>query len=186
MSSRRTVTLQPSEALSRRALLRGLAVLALTPALAACESGGFRPLYGSLGGSRVEEKLAQLEISPIPGRNGQRIRNELIFQSTGGGQAAAPAYRLEIVTREVITSTLVARDGNSSGQVFQIDATFQLIRLTDKQVVLRGVSFGRAGFDRNTSIFSNVRAKEDAEDRAAKTVGVDLRARLSAFLSTQA
>ena len=64
-----------------------------------CGDSGFRPLYASssLSGSDVNLKLAQLEIAPIPGRVGQRIRNELIFQSTGGGGAAEPVYRLEIV-----------------------------------------------------------------------------------------
>ena len=45
--------------------------------------------------------------APIPGRVGQRIRNELIFQSTGGGAAQTPTLRLEIAIRESVTSTLV-------------------------------------------------------------------------------
>jgi LPS-assembly lipoprotein len=57
-----------------------------------------------------------------------------------------------------------------------------LIRLSDHAVVLSGKSYSRAGFERFTSIFSNVRAREDAENRAAETVGQDLRARLTAYL----
>ena len=169
---------------SRRTALGGLAALFLAgPLLGGCEnSSGLRPLYGSIGGSRVEEKLAAVEIAPIPGRVGQRIRNELIFQATGGERPAPPHYRLEITTREVTTSTLVLRDGNSAGQVYQVDAAFKLINLADRKVVLEGVSFGRAGFERNTSIFSNVRANEEAQDRAAKTVAADLKSRLAAFL----
>jgi LPS-assembly lipoprotein len=50
-------------------------------------------------------------------------------------------------------------------------------------VVLSGTSYGRASFERNKSIFSNVRAREDAENRAAKVVGEDLKSRLSAHLA---
>jgi LPS-assembly lipoprotein len=52
--------------------------------------------------------------------------------------------------------------------------------------MLEGSSYGRAAFDRVESIFANVRAKQDAEDRAATTVANDLKTRLAAFLSTAA
>lgn len=162
-----------------------LAAVIVAPLLAGCGNGGFRPLYGStgLGGAAANEKLAKIAVGTIPGRVGQQIRNELIFQATGGGgEVQQPEMRLEIAIRESVTSTLVLVDGDSSGQVFSVEAKFQLVRVSDKQVVLSGTSYGRASFERNKSIFSNVRAREDAEDRAAKTVGEDLKARLSAYL----
>ena len=174
--------------LTRRSLLRALlSTAAVVPVLAACGESGFRPLYGASSiGANAGEKLAQVDIAPIPGRVGQRIRNELIFQVTGGGQRAPSAYRLDIAIRESVTSTLVQKDGDSLGQIYTLDASFQLVRLNDGQVVLKGISYGRAGFERFDSIFSNVRAKQDAEDRAASTVSDDMRGRLSAYLSSAA
>ncbi len=136
-----------------------------------------------VGGPDVNEKLAQLDVAPIPGRVGQRLRNELIYQSTGGGLAQEPAYRLEIVIRESITPTLVQQDGNSSGSVYNLKTSFRLIRLADKSVALQGDSSGRVAFQRFDSVFSNVRARRDAEDRAAKTVGEELKGRIAAYLS---
>ena len=154
-------------------------------ALSACADGssGFRPLYGSseLGGAGVSEKLATVDIAPIPGRVGQRLRNEFIFQATGGGEALPPEYRLDVAIRESVSSTLVKIDGNARGQIYNLDASYTLMRVADKQVVLRGRSYGRAGFERLTSIFANVRAREDAENRAAKTVGEELRTRILAY-----
>lgn len=162
-------------------------ILGLAAAISAgCSDGsGFRPLYGSaaLGGANVSEKLAAVDIAPIPGRVGQRLRNEFIFQATGGGNALPPEYRLEIAIRESVSSTLVKIDGNARGQVYNLDADFRLIRITDKAVVLHGKSYGRAGFERVTSVFANVRAREDAENRAARTVGEEMRTRLMAYLS---
>lgn len=154
--------------------------------LSACGDSGFRPLYGSaaLGGANVGEKLAQIEFAPIPGRVGQRVRNELVYQATGGGTPPPPVYRLEIAVAESVNSTLVKSDGNSLSSIYGLDATFRLIRISDRSVVLQGKSFGRASFERYTSIFSNVRAQEDAENRAAKSVGDELRTRISAYLAT--
>lgn len=136
-----------------------------------------------VGGPDVNEKLAQMEIAPIPGRVGQRLRNELIYQSTGGGNAQEPVYRLEVVIRESITPTLVQEDGNSSGSVYNLNTSFRLIRLTDRSVALQGESNGRIAFQRFDSVFANVRARQDAEDRAAKTVGEELKGRIAAYLS---
>jgi LPS-assembly lipoprotein len=164
--------------------------LAAAAVVAGCADGGsgFHPLYATAanGGSGASEKLAALDIAPIPGRVGQRIRNELIYESTGGGAPLPPEYRLEIAIRESIASTLVKVDGNATGQVYNLDASYRLIRLSDKSVVSQGNSYARAGFERVTSIFANVRARNDAENRAAKTIGEELRTRILASLSRPA
>ncbi len=168
-----------------------LALIALLvgPLVAGCGNGGFRPLYGSaaFGGAAADERLAEVAIASIPGRVGQQIRNELIFHATGGGgEVQEPKLRLDVAIRESVTSTLVQTDGDSRGQVFNIEARFKLIKVADNSVVFSGTSYGRAPFERFQSIFSNVRARENAEDRAAKVVAEDLKARLSAFLAGSA
>jgi LPS-assembly lipoprotein len=164
-----------------------LLLAAGTPLLSACGDSGFRPLYASSGvGANVDERLAQVDVAPIPGRVGQRIRNELIFQATGGGAALPPTLRLEVAIRESVTSTLVRQDGNADAQVYGLEAHFNLVRVGDNSVVLKGTSFARAGFERFESIFSNVRAREDAENRAARTIGDDLKSRLVAYLAKPA
>ncbi|MFA7305747.1 MAG: hypothetical protein WC026_03660 [Hyphomicrobium sp.] len=173
----------------RTGLISTLGV-AMLCALSGCGDGsaGFRPLYGSasLGGAATQEKLATVDVAPIPGRVGQRIRNELIFQTTGGGKAQTPQYRLDIAIRESVVSTLVMVNGNAGGQIYSIEASYNLIRLSDKTVVASGKSYGRASFDRVTSIFANVEARQDAENRAAASIGEELRTRLLAILSTTA
>lgn len=167
----------------------GFAILGLAALLAGCADGsGFKPLYGTsaIGGGGVSEKLAAVDIAPIPGRVGQRLRNEFIYQSTGGGAPLPPEYRLEVAVRESVSSTLVRIDGDARGQIYNLDASFKLIRMTDKAVVMEGRSYGRAGFERVNSVFANVRAREDAENRAARTVGEELRTRVLAYLAQPA
>jgi LPS-assembly lipoprotein len=170
---------------TRRALLRGLAVtLAATPVLTACGDGSFRPLYGvTASGERLDDRLAKVDIAPIPSRVGQRIRNELIFHNTGGGAAQKPEFRLEIAIREGLNSQLVTSTGEALSQIYNVDAGYQLISLRNKAVVLRGTSHARAAFERYTSIYANVRAREDAEVRVARTIAEELKVRLTTFLS---
>lgn len=164
---------------------RFVCLLVVAASISGCsDGGGFRPMYGKTpSGVGLEEKLATIDVAPIPSRVGQRIRNELIFANTGGGDPAPPAYRLEIAIRESIGSTLVKTTGEAVSQIYNLDATFKLISLKDKKVLLTGTSYSRAAFERFQSIYSNVRARDDAENRAARTVADDLKGRLAAFLS---
>jgi|SRR5258707_153060 LPS-assembly lipoprotein len=173
---------------SHRSLVRGLCLLlALAPALGACGDSGFRPLYGvTPSGAGLQERLSQLEVATIPGRVGQRIRNELIFQSSGGGELLPPTHRLEVAITSTVVPTLVRTDGDAAGQVITLSASFKLINIKTKQVVLTGSSFGRAGFESFQSIYSNVRARDDAEDRAARTVADDLKTRVAIYMSKEA
>src|SRR5688572_24889676 len=91
-------------ALRRRAWL-GVCLAASLVALAGCGDAGFRPLYApTADGSTAGDRLKEVDFAPIPGRVGQRVRNDLIFESTGGGLASAPQYRFEVVLQENVTS----------------------------------------------------------------------------------
>lgn len=166
----------------RRMLAMSGAALLVAPFVSACQ-----PLYGNTqSGARLKDVMAGLQITEVPGRVGQRVRNELIFTSTGGGRPADYLYRLDIAVRESITNTLVELTGDVQGQQFNLDAEFKLVRLADSQVVLQGKSTGRAAFDRFDPIFTNTRARLDAENRAARVVADGIRTRIAAFLSNTA
>jgi len=185
MSSARTRIDQKQT--SRRRVLSLCGVGLVVPLLSACGDAGFRPLYGSsnlVGG--VDQRMAQVEFAAIPGRVGQRIRNELIFGANGGQERISPSMRLEVAIRESVTSALVRQDGDTLSQIYSLEASFKLVSLGDRKVLFEGQSFSRAPFDRNPSIFSNVRAREDAENRAAQTVAADVKTRLAAYLSSRA
>ena len=127
--------------------------------------------------------MASVEIAPIGGKTGQRLRNEMVFQNTGGGAPAEPAYKLTILVTESVGATLVNQTGNSASSVYNLDSKFTLIDIKSKKVLLEGTSHARATFDRNQSIYSNVRASDDAANRTAKTMAEELKGRIAAFLS---
>src|SRR5258705_13434325 len=124
--------------LSRRSLVRGLSLLlAVAPVLAACGNSGFRPLYGTTpSGAGLQERLAQLDVATIPGRVGQRIRNELIFQSSGGGELLPPTHRLEVSITEAVLPTPVKADGDPPSQIYSVQANFKLLEIKNKKTML--------------------------------------------------
>ena len=190
MSSREAHTPTPSVSSRRLPARAGRLTCAITIGLAAavlsaCGSGssGFQPLYGPTEGKTYDQRLAAVDIANIPGRVGLRIRNELVFERSTGGEAVTPERRLDVVITETVLTTLVNATGSSSSQVYQLEARYQLIDLKTKKKIFEGRSLGRGSFDRFDSIYSNIRAKQDAENRVAKSVADDIRTRLMAFLS---
>jgi LPS-assembly lipoprotein len=130
--------------------------------------------------------MAGVDVVPIPGRVGQKLRNELIFANTGGSRAAASRYRLEIAIKESVTDQLVQITGDATGQVYQLDATFQLIDSASGKVLLQGKAISRAPYNRFQEIFANVRARYDAENRAARTMSESIKTQVAAFLTNAA
>ncbi len=163
------------------ALLAGLTALAL----AGC---GFQPLYGgtTAGGQRLAEVMSGVDITPIPGRVGQKLRNELIFANTGGGDPGKTRYKLDIAIKESVADQLVQITGDATGQVYQLEATFKLIDASSGKVLMQGKAISRAPYNRFQEIFANVRARYDAENRAARTVSESLKTQIAAFLTNAA
>jgi LPS-assembly lipoprotein len=125
-------------------------------------------------------------VVPIPGRVGQKLRNELIFDTTGGGNAGTTRYRLEIAIKESVTDQLVQITGDATGQVYQLDATFKLVDAASGKVLYQGKAISRAPYNRFQEIFANVRARYDAENRAARTVSESIRTQVAAHLANAA
>ncbi len=155
----------------------------VAPMLSGC---GYQPLYGTgfAGETGVAEKLRAVDIGTIPGRVGQVVRNELIFKTTSGRDAATPKYRLEIAMRESAQSQLVNLQGDAKGQIFGLDASFKLVDTADQKVILDSKANARAAYENVVSTFANLRARRDAEDRAAKMIADSIRTQLAAYLST--
>jgi LPS-assembly lipoprotein len=149
---------------------------------------GFQPLYGSstttASGTRLSEAMAAVDVQPIPGRVGQKVRNELIFSNTGGGNAAPPRYQLKIALKEQDIQQLVQVTGNAQGQVYQLQAKYTLTDIATGKVIHEGTAVSRAPYSRFQEVFANVRARYNAEDRAAETVSQSIKSQLAAYLAT--
>jgi len=174
-------------------MTRLLAALALAGLTAGC----FQPLYGtqsSIGGKGgIGDKLSAVEIAPITAPNGSRlsrvsvnVRNELIYQFTGGGPAAATNYRLNVGLSGGATSVIVdVTTGRPDIQIYAIDATYTLTDITNGKQVVSSSTFSRVSYNIPGQLqrFAGDRGMRDAEDRAAKVIAENIRTRLASYFA---
>jgi len=176
---------------ARNRLTRWVAVAALAGLTAGC----FQPLYGDRpvvgGGPALQDKLAAVDVAQIVAPNGTRlariavnVRNDLIYNLTGGGAGASPTYRLDI--RLAVSQQQVIVDINSGRpdiQNYGINASYTLTDLNSRKVVVNGQTFSRVSYDvpGQEQRFAGQRALRDAEDRAAQVIATNIKSRLASY-----
>jgi len=177
--------------------LERLTRLLIVVGLAGLNAGCFTPLYGSAtvaGNSPVSDKLSAVEVAPIDSvtaPNGSRIarvgvgvRNELMFELTGGGPASSPTHRLEIQLASSITQVIVdVNTARPDVENYGINATYRLVDIATGKPVITGTTFSRVSYNipGQEQRFAGARGLRDAEDRAAKVIAENIRSRLASF-----
>jgi LPS-assembly lipoprotein len=170
-----------------------LAALSLAFALGGC----FQPLYGDrtvTGGPGITDYLKSVQVEQIDAPNGTpaarlavEVRNQLLFDLTGGGSAPYPTHQLKIALsptqRQVIVDVNTARP---EVQNYGINAVYSLTDLNTKKVVVTGQTFTRVSYDipGQQQRFAAARGLRDAENRAAKQIADQIQSRLASFFVT--
>jgi len=171
----------------------GLA-LSLSLLLAGC----FQPLYGDKpavgGGLALQQQLASVAVSQIPAPNGTSlsrigvgVRNDLIYDLTGGGAAPSTTHKLDI--KLSATQVQVIVDINSARpdvQDYGINATYTLTNLATGKQEITGQTFSRVSYNvpGQQQRFASARGLRDAENRAAKVIADNIRSRLTSYFVT--
>ncbi len=172
-----------------------LARIAAALALAGLTAGCFQPMYGSSSGgpgvqtASVGDKLGMVEVMPIAAPNGTplsrlavEVQNNLIFDLTGGGPTGPSAYKLKVdltaSTRQVIVDIDSARP---EIQNYGINATYSLIDSATGKTIFTSYTFSRVSYNipGQQQRFAGERGRRDAENRAAKVISENIRARLA-------
>ena len=170
-----------------------LVKLMLALSLAGLTAGCFQPLYGErtteAGGSPISAKMSSVEVAPVKesagsrlGRVGVEMRDQLIFNLTGGGPTPSSDYRLEITLNAVQLQVIV--DINSARpeiQNYGINAAYVLIDNATGKAVVRDNTFARVSYNIPGQLqrFAGDRGLRDAENRAAKVIADNIRSRLA-------
>ena len=169
-----------TKALSRRAALVSLLGLPL----AAC----IRPMYGpsASGDASTAEKLASIDVAPIPERFGHYLAEDLRFALHGGNAATTFRYRLEVmVTRSVVTPIVDTQTGRADVATTRGEAYFKLLKYEGGPVLIDGRATGSASYDRLTQRYAGLRAGVDSEKRIAEELADQIRTRLAAYFTAQ-
>jgi LPS-assembly lipoprotein len=175
---------------ARRVAIR----LACVAAASAMVAGCFQPLYGDHSFSStpgVATALSSVDVTQIVARQGTpearvavEIRNQLLFNLTGGANAAPPAYRLVVRMSSTRQSVIVdVTSGRPDVEDYGINATYQLQELKTGKQVLNSATFATVSYDTpgQQQRFAEARGLRDSENRAAKLIADNIKARLASF-----
>ena len=173
---------------------RGTLRLAAVIALAALTAGCFQPLYGDrtvVGGTPVVDALRSIEVMQIAAPNGSpearmavAVRDQVLFDLTGGAARNAPNHQLKIRLASSNTAVIVDQySGRVQVGSYRLTAVFDLVDIGTGKSVMTGTASTQVSYDSpgQEQRFARARAQRDAEDRAAKVIADDIRARLGSF-----
>lgn len=151
--------------------------------LAGC---GYQPLYATRAdGTSVVQDLAQVNVEQQDSRVGQMVRNEIVKSTRPAGTSAPDRYYLKFVTKGDATTLIDTSDTVHRRVAYNLTAKFNLVDAQTQQTVFSGQAFSKVPYDRLNASFSNVQARTNAEEQAARQVGQEMRTRLAAFLATR-
>lgn len=165
--------------------------LAAVALLSAAVAGCFQPMYGQStlfgAGAKLRDELRQVEILEIQGRLGQEIRNDLIFELTGGqGNPVGAPYKLAMTVTSTSQTPLVdVTSGRATSETVVLDVTYRVFDVANDRVVLAEKALARVSLDRSQQRYAAMRAVRDAQNRAAKLVAEQIRSRLASYFLTR-
>ena len=180
----------------RRSTVARFAGLALTLTLAGLVAGCFEPLYGERtlsGGPGLRQRMSGVTVTPIVVPNGTpgarvavELRNDLMFDLTGGAGTTSPTHRLDVRfntsdTQIIVDITTARPDVLQYG----INATYTLTEIATGKAVAKGETFSRVSYDNpgQQQRFARARGQRDAENRAIKVISDNIKARLASYFS---
>jgi LPS-assembly lipoprotein len=156
--------------------------------LAGMLAGCFQPMYADRSltggtGPNLREAMRDVEIAKIDGRVGQEIRNDIIFElSGGGGNPAGAPYRLNLQVATSSSSAIIdVQTGLPDNETVSLDVTYKLQNVADEKIVLTDKAIARVTVDRTQQRYARVRALRDAENRAAKLIAEQIRTRVASY-----
>ncbi|MGV8937646.1 MAG: hypothetical protein ACOH2J_11015 [Allorhizobium sp.] len=153
--------------------------LGLAVFLSACQ---VRPLYEA--NTPTAGRLASIGFSAATDRITQEVRNSLIFLTSGGaGETANPEYKVELVVTASVGTPLLD-DSSTMPKIARLTlvSVYKMTRVSDGTILRAASRQAVALYDYPAQEFAKLRAKRDAENRAAKELAEIIRADLAGYL----
>ncbi|MPZ58100.1 MAG: hypothetical protein GEU91_16715 [Rhizobiales bacterium] len=157
-------------------------------------AGCFQPLYGDRsadGRPALRDVLSAVRVNPIDTPNGTpearlavELRNQLLFDLTGGSGTSSPTHELVIRMTSNRSSVIVDLTSQRPDvENFGVDLNYAVRELATGKVVIQSTTFARVSYDTPGSEqrFARLRGLRDAENRAAKVVADHIRNRLASY-----
>ncbi len=163
-------------------MIRLLILAAAALALSGC---GLRPLYAGGSDGPIASGLRSVTVSPIPGRIGWLVYNNL-QERLGTDAPADPRYRLEVELDDSITGLGIRGDRAATRERRTLRARYRLVDVATGAVVLDATAGSDAGIDVVGSEYATVAAEQTAAERLSEVLADQIVGRLGLFAARTA
>ena len=154
----------------------GLALAVL--ALPACTA---RPLYASADnsdmlapGGALAALRGRIAVSQANSRTDQIVRNALFSRLNQGTRVAQPLYEVRLTVTGGEVGIAIEAGGALSSALYRITARYQLVRMSDNQIVDTASRTTTVPFDRTAQLYQSQRALIDARQQAGEDVAAQI------------
>lgn len=164
-----------------RWIVAGMVFTSLT--LTGC---GFKPLYGTEStAAGMTQYFEQVYVEPIPGRTGVVLRNQLMDAFTPAGTPKGAAFRLIVKLSDKREGLAIQENTTITRFNYTLIADFELRDAQKDEVIHKGQTRTIAAYNVVDSQFATLTAQRDADERATREVGEDIRLRLGIFFESR-
>src|SRR5215475_2189699 len=168
--------------------------LACIVCLGGLTAGCFQPLYAERAlnsSANISTALSGVDVTQIPAPSGSsearvavEVRNQLLFDLTGGAAPPPPTHRLAVRMSSNRMSVIVdVNSGRPDVEDYGLNVNYTLTEIKTGKPVITGNTFARVSYDipGQAQRFARARGLRDAENRAAKLIADNIRTRLASF-----
>lgn len=153
-------------------------VLLLLTAPTGC---GFSPMYAKNAASGIRP-LSGIEISPIPGRNGQLLKASLEDIFNPEAEAIAATHLLEMHIKVDYIPVIIESDGTVSRYRIDFTVPFSLRDSASNQIVHSDIVRNSVSYSVSESDYTSYVSSTDAIERGIVEISHDIAQRVSAYL----
>jgi LPS-assembly lipoprotein len=146
---------------------------------------GLSPMYAGGGSGPVARGLAAVEVSPIQGKAGWLMRNDLRDRLGQSGNHAATRYRLDVLLDDQLEGMGLISDATVGRERRTLRARYQLVDVASGDILLDATAGSDAGIDVVSSEYATSAAENTALENLSQEVSDQIIARLALTLRAQ-
>jgi LPS-assembly lipoprotein len=164
---------------------RVICALALGPAILL--GGCFRPMYATYDGAvapGLVNDLSSISIESSPDRVTNRVRENLLFNFTGGAEPPAPRYKLGLGVStagapQVVSGTTLTLEI----AIITLKGNFVLVDAKTNKALFSGTAYARKSYSGTLQYYAANRAATNAMNTAAVDLADQIRTQLAIYLA---
>ncbi|HWU04516.1 MAG TPA: LPS assembly lipoprotein LptE [Novosphingobium sp.] len=153
--------------------LRALALAVLAAPALLLGGCGLTPLYSGGTAGVAQRGLSGIMVPAIPGQNGWLLHNALVDQIPQPAQGSA-RYRLDVKLDDRLEGLGLLSNDTVGRERRTLRARYQLVDLTNDEVVLDATAGSDAGLDVVSSEYATVAAEQTALENLVRVVSTKI------------